>query len=103
MLISDGAQHTIVPNVYLGRGVDGEADGQPNSTATGDDAAGTDDEDGVVFATDLIPGEPATLQVTASTQGALNAWIDWNADGDWDDARRADLHRQVAGYGRQHC
>ena len=84
-LISNGAQHPIVPNVYLGRGVDGEADGQPNGTATGDDAAGTDDEDGVVFATDLIPGEPATLQVTASTQGALNAWIDWNADGDWDD------------------
>jgi hypothetical protein len=25
-------------------------------------------------------------QVTASTQGYLNAWFDWNADGDWDDA-----------------
>ncbi len=83
---SNGARHTISPNVYLGRGVDGERDGQPNATATGDDISGTDDEDGVVFATDLIPGQPATLLVTASTQGALNAWIDWNADGDWDDA-----------------
>jgi hypothetical protein len=80
-LISDGARHIISPTVYLGRGVDGEADGQPNATATGDNY-----DDGVVFVTDLVPGEPATLQVTASTAGVLNAWIDWNADGDWDDA-----------------
>jgi len=85
-LASDGARHAITPTVYLGRGVDGEADGQPNATATGDDVAGTDDEDGVAFLTDLTPGELATLQVTASTQGVLSAWIDWNADGDWDDA-----------------
>jgi hypothetical protein len=85
-LASDGARHNIVSTVYLGRSVDGEADGQPNATATGDDVVGTDDEDGVVFVNDLIPGESAAVQVTASTAGALNAWIDWNADGDWDDA-----------------
>ncbi|MGE5294459.1 MAG: GEVED domain-containing protein, partial [Solirubrobacterales bacterium] len=85
-LNSDGARHTIVSTVYLGRTVDGEDDGQPNATATGDDLADTDDEDGVVFLTDLVPGEPATIQVTASCKGALNAWIDWNADGDWDDS-----------------
>jgi len=85
-LVSNGARHSIVSDVYLGRGVDGERDGQPNATATGDDVANTDDEDGVVFLTDLVPGERATLQVTASTRGYLNAWIDWNADGDWDDA-----------------
>jgi len=84
-LASDGARHYISPNVYLGRAVDGESDGQPNATATGDDNAGVADEDGVVFLTDLIPGESATVQVTASTQGYLNAWIDWNADGDWGD------------------
>lgn len=85
-LFSNGARHVILPNIYLGRGVDGERDGQPNASATGDDIVDTDDEDGVVFATDLVPGEPATLVVTASVRGVLNAWIDWNADGDWDDA-----------------
>jgi len=85
-LVNDGARHNIVSSVYLGRTVDGEADGQPNATATGDDIAGTDDEDGVVFVNDFVPGESTTVQVTASVAGALNAWIDWNADGDWDDA-----------------
>ena len=34
----------------------------------------------------LVVGETADIQVTASVQGSLNAWFDWNADGDWDDA-----------------
>lgn len=85
LLVSDGACHTIVPGVYLGKGVDGEADGQPNATATGDDIRGSDDEDGVVFTTPLTPGEKAIVEVTASVRGVLNAWIDWNGDGDWDD------------------
>lgn len=83
--ISNGARHTIVPAIYLGRLIDGEFDGQPDATATGDDLRCSDDEDGVVFS-NLIAGQSATVEVTASTSGALNAWIDWNADGDWDDA-----------------
>jgi hypothetical protein len=85
-LASNGARHIIVSGVYLGRSVDGESDGQPNANATGDDLADTDDEDGVVFLTALVQGQPASVQVTASRQGALNAWIDWNGDGDWDDS-----------------
>ncbi len=85
LLRNDGARHVIVPGVHLGRLIDGEPDGQPNATATGDDLHNLDDEDGVVFSS-LVIGEPATVQVTASVAGALNAWIDWNADGDWDDA-----------------
>ncbi|MHC4517612.1 MAG: LamG domain-containing protein [Planctomycetota bacterium] len=84
--ISDGARHRIDPRVYLGRSVDPEADGQPDATATGDDNDGNDDEDGVVFVSALAPGAKATVQVTASTIGTLNAWIDFNNDGDWDDA-----------------
>ncbi len=84
--LSNGARHVLAPGVYLGKGVDGETDGQPNATATGDDSDGNDDEDGVIFTTDLMPGEKAIVEVTASTSGVLNAWIDWNADGDWDDA-----------------
>lgn len=85
-LVSNGARHTILSDVYLGRGVDGERDGQPDSTASGDDIVDMDDEDGVAFATSFLPGEPATFLVTASVRGYLNAWIDWNGDGDWDDA-----------------
>ncbi len=78
-----GARHAIVSGVYLGAGVDAESDGIPGTSATGDDNANTDDEDGVVFTTRLTPGQNATIKVTASTPGFLNAWIDWNGDGSW--------------------
>jgi hypothetical protein len=83
---ANGAAHTIDGKVFLGRSVDAELDGQPNATATGDDNDGNNDDDGVVFVSDLTPGQKATVQVTASTTGVLSAWIDFNADGDWDDA-----------------
>jgi len=82
---SNGASHTIVPDVYLGAGVDPDDDGQPDADSTGDDLDGTDDEDGVVFLTPLVPGETATFEVTTSTAGTLDVFIDWQADGDWDD------------------
>jgi len=85
-LASNGARHIIVSGLYLGAGVDAEADGQPNATATGDDLTGTDDEDGVVFTSALVPGQAASVDVTASASGLLNAWMDFNADGDWADA-----------------
>jgi hypothetical protein len=85
LFVNNGARHLISPRVYLGSRVDGEFDGQPNALATGDDSNGVDDDDGVVFSP-LVIGETAGIQVTASVQGYLNAWIDWNADGDWDDA-----------------
>jgi len=85
LLISNGASHVISQRVYLGSRVDGEFDGQPNALATGDDDNGTDDEDGVVLAS-LVIDETSNVQVTASVAGSLNAWIDWNGDGDWDDA-----------------
>jgi hypothetical protein len=84
LLANNGACHVISPTVYLGSRVDGEFDGQPNALATGDDSNGVDDDDGVVFSP-LVVGETADIQVTASAQGYLNAWIDWNADGDWAD------------------
>lgn len=83
-LASNGARHTIVPGLFLGASIDGEADGQPNANATGDDLANLPDEDGVVFNTPLIPGAVATVTVTASAgQVPLNAWIDFGADGSW--------------------
>jgi len=69
----------------LGSAVDAEADGQPSVNANGDDGADGDDEDGVVFTSLLIPGQDATVDVTANVDGYLNAWIDFNGDGDFDD------------------
>jgi hypothetical protein len=85
LLANDGARHIIVPNIYLGATIDPDPDGQPDPNALGDDNDGTDDEDGVVFTSLLYPGSPAKVKVTASVPGYLNAWVDFNADGDWDD------------------
>ena len=81
-----GANHVIGAGVYLGAGVDAEPNGQPDPNALGDDKDGNDDEDGVVFTSLLEPGVVATVEVTASMAGWLNAWIDFNGDGDWDEA-----------------
>ena len=81
---SDGARHVIVPSLYLGSAVDADADGQPDAYAAGDDNDGTDDEDGVTFGS-LVPGTVSDVTVVASAGGFLNAWMDWNADGDWAD------------------
>ncbi len=85
-LADNGARHAIQDGYYLGNGVDEEADGQPNAIATGDDADGGADEDGVVFDSLLLAGQNTDLTVTASDAGFLDAWIDFNSDGDWDDA-----------------
>ncbi|MFK8112888.1 MAG: beta strand repeat-containing protein, partial [Rubripirellula sp.] len=70
-----------------------EADGLPDANATGDDSALADDEDGVTFGTFVVDALAATtFDITVDLQNAdaasnlLNAWIDWNQDGDWDDA-----------------
>jgi hypothetical protein len=78
-----GANHTIDPTLYLGALIDAESDGQPNATATGDDIVNLTDEDGVVFLTSLVPGLPASISVTASKAGKLDAWIDYNGNGLW--------------------
>jgi uncharacterized repeat protein (TIGR01451 family) len=90
------ASHTIDPlaTLRLGQCVDTEADGQPNAGALGDDAtAGTsrigncfDDEDGIAFTSLLTACQSAQLTATASAAGLLDGWIDFNRDGDFDDA-----------------
>ena len=71
----------------IGIEIDSEADGQPNTTATGDDTNGSpDDEDGLVgpFA-QPDPGQayPVDVKVTNGTGDAafLCGWIDWSTDG----------------------
>ncbi len=80
---SNGARHLIMPGIYLGQGVDADLEGQPTANALGDDASGADDDDGVIFLTPLRAGQLASLAVVASTNGQLDAWIDFNGDGNW--------------------
>jgi hypothetical protein len=78
---NNGPAHDVDGATYLGSGVTVEGDGQPSSTASGDGS-----DDGVTFNTGFFPGLSANMTVIASTSGLLQAWIDWNHDGDWADA-----------------
>jgi len=81
---SNGPAHKIgvVGNVFLGADVDSELDGQPTIDGSGDGA----DEDGVLFLNPTLPGGVTDIEVEASGSGVLNAWIDFNSDGDFTDA-----------------
>lgn len=83
LLASGGARHVIVTGVHLGALNDFESNGQPSPTASGDDQNGSDDEDGVRFTSALHVGEPATIEIIASTSGYLNAWIDFDRANGW--------------------
>jgi hypothetical protein len=86
LLASSGAQHVMTGNtLLLGATRDSEADGQQTTDASGDGA----DEDGVVITGNggnLETETAVAVDVTASAAGVLNGWIDYNQDGDWDDA-----------------
>jgi hypothetical protein len=73
----------------IGTSWDQESSNQPSATANGDDIAGVDDEDGITFPT-LVAGTDATITVKVKTpginvKGFINAWIDWNGNGVFDD------------------
>jgi uncharacterized repeat protein (TIGR01451 family) len=85
LLANDGARHRGGGPLFLGTTRDFEDDGQPTVNADGDDLDGTDDEDGVVFTSPANPGGAAGVDVVASEAGLLNAFVDFNADGDWTD------------------
>ncbi|MCB1801059.1 MAG: PEP-CTERM sorting domain-containing protein [Gammaproteobacteria bacterium] len=90
---SGGAYHTILDEnqnkLFLGTSVDGETDGLPTALADGDDTNSGDDEDGIAFTSPLVVGQTATLDATVTAAGVyqpfLNAWMDFNGDGDWGD------------------
>ncbi|MGB7323223.1 MAG: HYR domain-containing protein, partial [Rubripirellula sp.] len=82
----NGARHFVGP-LFLGSTIDSESDGQPlgSGFASGDG----DDEDGVVFNASVVTVDDvsttSSVSVTASMEGKLDAWVDFNRDGDWDD------------------
>ncbi|MGB0134157.1 GEVED domain-containing protein, partial [Dokdonella sp.] len=90
MIADGGAQHDIVPGLFMGAGVDNEADGQPGANADGDDLAGTDDEDGVLVADlDDIQLGSHSVRVNATnltgTPARVCGFVDINGDGDFAD------------------
>ena len=104
MRADDGARHVLDVGPWMsttGTLPDSEVDGQPDGTATGDNLAGANDEDGVTLldwkgdkTTELVPGEWATIQVTVDASspqaGYLYAWIDFTGDGVWGDSDDTD-------------
>ena len=84
---SNGPRHYIIPGAtYLGSSIDTEDNGQPTVDAIGDDDNDSDDEDGVTFLTPLVSGQSAQIQINAYDTGYINAWIDFNNDGDFNDS-----------------
>ena len=84
----NGAKHAHQSGdtlLTLGLMWDSEPDGQPSPDAMMDDITGGD-EDGVFFPAPLYRGSNVTIVVAASAKGFLGGWIDFNNDGDWDDA-----------------
>ena len=97
LLANDGPSHGLIDGFHIGASVDSELDGIPHSLALGDDTnANGDDEDGVFF-TDMFADTAATLSIVISngsaSAGVLQGWIDFNADGDWNDANEQMFRR----------
>ena len=78
----------MIPGLSLGSTIDGETDGQASNDALGDGA----DEDGLMVFNnlDLTPGQnfrlPFSYTNTTGNTAYVKAWIDWNGDGDFEDA-----------------
>jgi hypothetical protein len=86
MLSENGARHTAT-GPRLGSDRDIESDGAHSAAADADDTNDIDDEDGVSFgfirAGQL--GASVTVNVQNDPNAKLDAWIDFNGDGDWND------------------
>src|SRR5690606_9884673 len=105
-LADDGARHRLpdydadasVATPMLGAAVTAEDDGQPDAAAAADIG-----DDGVLFnpglgydtptlrtGLDRVSRQPVqnTLEVTASADGFVSVWVDWNQNGTFEDAER---------------
>ena len=86
LMASDGARHLVDTLIYLGACIDAEPNGLPDPNALGDDNNNLDDEDGVILPSIIAYNQMNTVNVIASVNGYLNAWIDFNQNGNWGDA-----------------
>jgi len=87
LIANNGPAHLLVTGLSLGTLIDAEMDGQADINAAGDGA----DEDGLTFFTslDLTPGQTFRLPLgyvnTTGNTAHIEAWVDWNGDGDFND------------------
>jgi len=78
--------HIIDSNLYLGQSV------SPDASSTPNEMADSDDDDGVSLnsKTQFVSGNtvriPVTIYNNTGNAAFLRMWIDWNADGDFEDA-----------------
>jgi hypothetical protein len=54
-----------------------------------------DDEDGIAFDRVLVPGSMTKIRILSSNIAKINAWIDFNRDGDWKD-RNEQIFKDVS-------
>lgn len=78
--------HLIAGGLQLGAiAPDSELTAQANTTATGDDSTGIDDEDGLASLPTLAAGATSysipAANLSATGTGTLHAWLDFNKDG----------------------
>lgn len=86
LLSSNGPRHEAV-GPMIGALRDADLDGMPSTMAEGDDLSATsDDGEGILFGL-VQPGQlgaTVTVQVQDAPLGAkLDAWVDFNRDGNW--------------------
>ena len=81
---SDGARH-VATGPTLGTARDVDTDGQPSALADGDDLGGIDDEDGVTLPAYIRRAGTETVTISVSAACILNAWVDYNLNGSFDD------------------
>ena len=95
VLADGGPRHTIVTGLRMGAAIDGEVGTLQNAAANADDLSNAlpDDEDGVVnAAADLVltigaqPSVNVRVTNTTGTPATLFGWIDYNANGLFDNA-----------------
>ena len=86
----DGARHEVITGFSIGEFLDTDVDGVPSAAADGDDLDGDNDEDGIQVTSPFTVAFDGVIDVTAfgigDLDGYLDAWMDLNGDGDFDDA-----------------
>ena len=91
LFANDGARHAVDSNIYLGAAVSGDDNGfgdgtDDNLDATDDTDDGVELNSAILQGQSLTQGDTVNLDITTVGNGVLNAWIDWNGDGDFGDA-----------------
>ncbi|MBL7775805.1 MAG: HYR domain-containing protein, partial [Saprospiraceae bacterium] len=85
-----GPSHVIVDGLKIGSSVDAEGNGLASSGANGDDLTGIDDENGIAAFPQFTANANASVSVTVMNMtggdAKLTGFIDWNGDGDFNDA-----------------